>query len=165
MPQPTAKLYIFDADGTLRWTTIPGQPCPNRPGEWRLMPNVKEILRQMNWGPGGSLLGVASNQGGVALGYLTKEMAYQLIEATLVEAIGFIPPGAIIDMCVCPPDARCACRKPNPGMLLHIMQIVHVAPEETLFIGDLEIDQEAARRAGVAFIWAHEFFHSPSVPH
>jgi D-glycero-D-manno-heptose 1,7-bisphosphate phosphatase len=162
MPQPTARLHIFDADGTLRWTTVPGQPCPNRPGEWRLMPNVKETLRNMHWGPGGSLLGVASNQGGVALGYLTQEMAYQLIEATLVEAIGFIPPRTMIEMCVCPPDAQCACRKPNPGMLLRIMRALEVGPEATLYIGDLEIDQEAAKRAGVAFMWAHEFFQWPS---
>jgi D-glycero-D-manno-heptose 1,7-bisphosphate phosphatase len=159
MRQPTARLYIFDADGTLRWTTVPGQPCPNRPGEWKLMPNVKEILSHMNWGPLGLLLGVASNQGGVALGYLTKAMAYQLIEATLVEAIGFVPPGTIIAMCVCPPEAHCECRKPNPGMLLRIMQILDVDPQETLYIGDLAIDREAARRAGVAFMWAHEFFH------
>jgi D-glycero-D-manno-heptose 1,7-bisphosphate phosphatase len=159
MRQPTAKLYIFDADGTLRWTTVPGQPCPNRPGEWRLMPNVKETLRSIHWGPGGPFLGVASNQGGVALGYLTKEMAYQLIEATLVEAIGGVPPHTVIEMCVCPPDVYCECRKPNPGMLLRIMQTLGVDPKETLFIGDLEIDREAARRASVAFMWACEFFH------
>jgi D-glycero-D-manno-heptose 1,7-bisphosphate phosphatase len=123
------------------------------------MPNVKEILSHMKWGPLGLLLGVASNQGGVALGYLTKAMAYQLIEATLVEAIGFVPPGTIIAMCVCPPEAHCECRKPNPGMLLRIMQTLDVDPQETLYIGDLAIDREAARRAGVAFMWAHEFFH------
>jgi D-glycero-D-manno-heptose 1,7-bisphosphate phosphatase len=159
MRQPTAKLYIFDADGTLRWTTVPGQPCPNRPGEWRLMPNVKEILRRIHWGPGGSFLGVASNQGGVALGYLTEEMAYQLIEAALVEAIGYVPPRTVIDMCICHPDVHCESRKPNPGMLLRIMQTLDVGPEETLFVGDLEVDREAARRAGTAFMWASEFFH------
>jgi HAD superfamily hydrolase (TIGR01549 family) len=51
--------------------------------------------------------------------------------------------------------------KPNPGMLLRIMQALEVGPEATLYIGDLEIDQEAARRAGVAFMWAHEFFQWP----
>jgi D-glycero-D-manno-heptose 1,7-bisphosphate phosphatase len=158
MRQPTAKLYIFDADGTLRWTTVSGQPCPNRPGEWRLMPNVREILSTIPWGLGGPFLGVASNQGGVALGYLTKEMAYQLIEATLVAAIGGVPPQTIIEMCVCPPDVYCECRKPNPGMLLRIMHTLDIDPQETLFIGDLEIDREAARRAGVAFMWACEFF-------
>jgi D-glycero-D-manno-heptose 1,7-bisphosphate phosphatase len=154
----TVKLYVFDADGTLRWTTVPGQPCPNRPGEWRLMPNVKATLRAINWGPDGPLLGVASNQGGVALGYLTREMAYQLIEDTLIESIGFLPPRTVIEMCVCPPQADCECRKPNPGMLFRIMRRLEVSPGETLFVGDLGIDRESARRAGVAFMWAHEFF-------
>jgi phosphoglycolate phosphatase-like HAD superfamily hydrolase len=29
---------------------------------------------------------------------------------------------------------------------------------ETLFVGDSPVDAEAARRAGVAFTWAHDFF-------
>lgn len=33
----TKKLIIFDADGTLRRCTVPGQPCPNKDGEWELM--------------------------------------------------------------------------------------------------------------------------------
>jgi phosphoglycolate phosphatase-like HAD superfamily hydrolase len=32
------------------------------------------------------------------------------------------------------------------------------APGETLFVGDTEIDREAARRAGVSFVWAWDFF-------
>ena len=128
----TAKLYIFDVDGTLRWTTIPGQPCPNRPGEWELMPNVKETLRRIDWGPSGAYLGVASNQGGVAVGYLTRAMAYQLIEETIRAAIGFIPDHTAIEMCVCPPRARCACRKPEPGMLLRIMERFGVPADQAV---------------------------------
>lgn len=152
------KLFIFDADGTLRWTTVPGQPCPNRPDQWRLMPNVKEILRRINWGQGGPMLGVASNQGGVAFGHLTEQMAYQLIKDMIVEAIGFLPPNTAIEMCVCPPEIDCNCRKPKPGMLFRIMSRFGIAPENTLFVGDIERDRESARRAGVRFMWAKDFF-------
>ena len=61
------KLYIFDADGTLRRTTVEGLPCPNKPGDWELMPGVRgrlaEIARAASGG--GVHFGVASNQGGV----------------------------------------------------------------------------------------------------
>jgi len=30
------KLVIFDADGTLRRCTVPGQPCPNTPNDLTL---------------------------------------------------------------------------------------------------------------------------------
>lgn len=40
----TKKLIIFDADGTLRRCTVPGQPCPNKADEWELMPGAKERL-------------------------------------------------------------------------------------------------------------------------
>jgi D-glycero-D-manno-heptose 1,7-bisphosphate phosphatase len=152
------RVLIFDADGTLRWTTVPGQPCPNAPGEWQLMPGVRERLRRLDWGPRGHRLGVASNQNGVALGYVTRDVARRLLRDTVEAAIGFVPAGAAIEMCVCSPRRPCPCRKPEPGMLREILRRFDAGPAEALFVGDLEIDREAARRAGVAFEWAHEFF-------
>ena len=149
---------MFDADGTLRWTVVPGQPCPNAPGEWRLLPGVRRRLRALDWGPGGHRLGIASNQNGVALGYLGEEVARALLVDTVAAALGFVPADAAIEMCTCPPRGDCACRKPEPGMLLRILQRFGLPAAEALFVGDLEIDREAARRAGVAFEWAHDFF-------
>ncbi len=152
------RLYIFDADGTLRWTTIPGQPCPNGPGEWQLMPGVRQKLRLIQWGLHDARLGIASNQGGVAAGFMTREVAVQLMVDMLVDAIGYIPPGTNIQLCTCSAAVDCLCRKPQPGMLLNIMEHFGTAPEDTLYVGDLEIDREAARRAGVPFRWAADFF-------
>jgi phosphoglycolate phosphatase-like HAD superfamily hydrolase len=42
--------------------------------------------------------------------------------------------------------------------LLRLLEHYAVAPEEALFVGDLESDEEAARRAGVAFMRAEQFF-------
>jgi D-glycero-D-manno-heptose 1,7-bisphosphate phosphatase len=154
----TRRLLIFDADGTLRWTTVPGQPCPNQPGEWRLFPGVRESLRALDWGPAGHKLGIASNQNGVALGYTSASVARRLLRDTVQEALGFVPEDSAIEMCTCHPARRCPCRKPEPGMLLSILRHFRLPPAEALFVGDLEIDREAARRAGVAFEWAHAFF-------
>ena len=151
-------LLIFDADGTLRWTVIPGQPSPIAPGEWRLMPGVAERLRGLDWGPRGHKLGIASNQDGVALGHLTASMARRLLRETVEEALGFVPEDAAIEMCTCTPDRHCPRHKPEPGMLCSILARFGLSPDQALFVGDLPIDREAAHRAGVPFAWAREFF-------
>jgi len=73
-------------------------------------------------------------------------------------AIGFVPPDAAIEMCVCHPREPCPCHKPAPGMLLGILRRFQASPAEALFVGDLEIDRQAAGRAGIAFEWAGSFF-------
>ncbi len=150
-------LYVFDADGTLRWTRVPGQRWPLHPEEWELMPNVAEVLRALPWGPG-LRLGVASNQHGVGLGQLSTRLAHRMIADTLVRAIGYLPDGCCIQMCTCHPGQDCGCRKPHPTMLRAIMRRFAVPAERTVFVGDQEIDREAARRAGTRFVWAAEFF-------
>lgn len=152
------RVLIFDADGTLRWTTVPGQPSPKAPHEWQLMPGVRERLSALEWGPRGHRLGIASNQDGVPLGDLPREMAARLLHDTVAAAIGFVPPDAAIEMCVCDPREPCPCRKPAPGMLLSILRRFHASPAEALYVGDLEIDRQAAGRAGIPFEWAGSFF-------
>jgi D-glycero-D-manno-heptose 1,7-bisphosphate phosphatase len=154
-------LLLFDADGTLRWTTVEGQGYPRAPHEWRLMPNVRETLARFDWRPGGTRLGVASNQNGVAAGHLSEQMARRLLHDTVRAAIGFVPEDAAIEMCACPLSARCRCRKPEPGLLVRILHRAGVSADQALFVGDLDIDREAARRAGVPFAWAWDFFGWP----
>ena len=159
---PPIKLYVFDADGTLRRSTVPGQPCPNGPGDWELIPGVRERLAQIAWGPGGARFGVASNQGGVGLGYLTHGAARRLLVDMVREAFGVDdPPPGTIELCPHAPHRNCPCRKPKPEMLLRLMRRFRADGDETLFVGDMDKDEEAARRAGARFAWAHEFFGRP----
>ena len=156
------RLYIFDADGTLRRTTVEGLPCPNRPGEWELIPGVSERLSQIDWGEGGARFGVASNQGGVGLGYLSLAAARRLLEELVVEAFGVpVPPPGSIELCPHAPHLGCPCRKPQPLMLKRLMRRFGAEPRETLFVGDMDKDEGAARAAGTRFMWAHEFFDRP----
>lgn len=160
----TFKLYVFDADGTLRRSTVPGRPCPNGPGDWELIPGVRERLAEITWGPGGASFGVATNQGGVGLGYLTYATARALLEEMVAQALGVAPPPGAIEICPHAPHWNCPCRKPKPEMLLRLMRRFRAAPEETLFVGDMERDEEAARRAGTHFTWARDFFGWPEQP-
>ncbi len=151
------RLYIFDADGTLRRTTVEGLPCPNRPGEWELIPGVRERLAGIDWGE--ARFGVASNQGGVGVGYLSLAAARRLLEDMVVEAFGVSePPPGSVELCPHAPHLGCPCRKPKPLMLERLMRRFGAEPRETLFVGDMDRDEGAARAAGTRFMWAHEFF-------
>lgn len=155
---PRVKLYIFDADGTLRWTDRPGAKYPLHAGEWRLMPGVAEKLRAIPFSAQGPWLGIASNQNGVAAGELSEETARQLMTDMLRQALGTLPPCLRIEMCICDETRACTCRKPAPGLLLRLLAHFGVGAEDTLFVGDLASDAEAARRVGMPFAYAAEFF-------
>ena len=158
MDERPVKLYVFDADGTLRRTTVPGLSCPNGPGDWELIPGVRERLSRIEWGESGARFGVATNQGGVGLGYLTLATARRLLVEMVVEAFGVSPPRGSIEICPHAPHLNCSCRKPNPEMLLRLMRRFRASPDQTLYVGDMDRDREAARRACARFMWAHEFF-------
>jgi len=150
------RLIIFDADGTLRRCTVPGQKCPNADDQWELLPNVKEKFSEID--REFAAFGIASNQAGVHYGYLSERMAYRLLEDMMIEITGCVPPPGTIQMCTHSPTVGCACRKPRPLMLQRIMRMLEFSPACTLFIGDMEIDERAAGNAGCGFLWAHEFF-------
>jgi D-glycero-D-manno-heptose 1,7-bisphosphate phosphatase len=159
-PLPYAALF-FDADGTLRRCTIPGQPCPNKPGEYELLPKVEATLALYDWGATGC--SIISNQAGIALGYLCETTARFLLQETLALATDCpIGPGQVL-LCPHALTAGCACRKPAPGMLIkaetwwYSRGLLH-GPGQCLFVGDMDSDREAAERAGIVFCWAKDFF-------
>ncbi len=152
------RLIIFDADDTLRRTTIPGQPCPHAPGEWKLLPGVTERLRALYAGNDGLALGVASNQDHVGYGIISGQAACDLLRAMVDAALGSVSPPTAVTFCPHPVEARCNCRKPGPGMLLRLMEHFGTEPHRTLMVGNGRDDQKAAARAGVRFMWANTFF-------
>jgi D-glycero-D-manno-heptose 1,7-bisphosphate phosphatase len=153
------KLFIFDADDTLRRTIAPGKPCPHRPNEWVLMPRVDEVLRGVPWGSAaGPYLGIASNQDQVAYGHLTLAMARTLLRDLARAAANHVPPDDALQLCPHALEHECDCRKPKPGMLLAVMRHYGVTPEDTLFVGNHEVDRESADRAATHFSWSADFF-------
>lgn len=155
MKSETTKLVIFDADGTLRRCTVPGQPCPNKDGEWELMPGVKERLANT----AAARFAVVSNQGGVGLGHMAEDTAVRLL-TEMCDAAFPRGKGKLVHLLWCPhaPKAGCRCRKPSPLLLYQAMIEADALPSETMYIGDMESDREAAQRAGVPFAWAWQFF-------
>jgi histidinol-phosphate phosphatase family protein len=159
-------LCVFDADGTIRETTIPGQWYPKAPDEWRLRDGVKERLAAIDWNKVG--FGVASNQGGVFKGELSEAMARKLLVDMVREAMpewavgeaAFRPHMSTGFLQLCPHDTRgvCSCRKPMPGMLTRIMAWYDVNPCRTLFVGNADTDRKAAENAGCMYLDEADFF-------
>jgi D-glycero-D-manno-heptose 1,7-bisphosphate phosphatase len=152
------RLVIFDADDTLRRTLIPGQPCPCAPDEWELLPGVRERLALVDWRRSDLLVGIASNQDWVGYGRVTQSMSERLLRDAIVSATSGQIREPLVRLCPHVPEAQCRCRKPEPGMLLDLMRDAGATPNETLYVGNAEVDAEAARRAGVRFRWAAEVF-------
>ncbi len=164
------KLIIFDIDGTL--TEIkpeilarkPRMVSPDNLGEQQPRPGVVEKLAELK--ESGVSIALATNRGGVAWGFTTLEETEALAREA-AELCG-IPD---VQIYICPFHAKARgpkavaeyaidheCRKPNPGMLLEAMKDTNVTPDETVFVGDFETDEQAAENAGVRFCWAEEFF-------
>jgi len=123
------------------------------------MPGVRATLSSLPWGStGGPYLGIASNQDQVAYGHLTLDMARRLLRDLACSAAGFAPPEAALQLCPHALEQECECRKPNPGMLRTIMEYYGVAPVDTLFVGNHEVDRLAASRAATGFSWSTDFF-------
>ena len=96
----------------------------------------------------GFLLGVATNQSGVARG-LVELAALEGIHALMRRALRQAG-GEFGSIRYCPhgPDSRCGCRKPAPGLLLDVAADLGVRIDECVVIGDSLRDMQAALRAG-----------------
>lgn len=152
------KLIIFDADGTLRRCMVPGQPCPNRDGEWELFPDVKAKIEPLI---GRVTFGVATNQGGIAAGFLSYDDAVTLLWKMMEEIEPLttrVDHPWLLAVCAHAPNVGCDCRKPAPGLLHTICRGAGIDPKDALFVGDQTSDCLAAVNAGMPFQNASEFF-------
>lgn len=155
----TYKLHIFDVDGTLV-STKSGSTFRKSADDWQWLPGRLEKLKDLR--ENGVKLAIATNQGGVAFGYMKAQDIQDELSRMSEES------GIIRDRCyVCfnHPKAsvsylRCddTSRKPGPGMLLEAMNDAGVVPKDTLMVGDRPEDEQAAFSACVDFIHADEYF-------
>jgi len=62
---------------------------------------------------------------------------------------------------ICPHDDsdKCQCRKPRGGMITELAELYGVDLKASTMVGDQEVDERAARAAGVGnFVYAKDFF-------
>lgn len=146
---------FIDRDGTL----VEPRHYPTRAEELRLFDGIAPELRRLR--ALGMRLVVITNQSGIAHGYLTEaDLArmHSYLRVALA-ALGVCldgiyhcphhPDGAIADLAV-----RCACRKPEPGMLLRAAAELGLDLGRSWFLGDILDDVEAGNRAGCRTVLA-----------
>lgn len=89
---------------------------------------------------------VVTNQGGIEVGTLTEEELEKIHEKLIKEVE---PYGEIREIVYCPfYDRNASCRKPNPTMLLELIEKYNINAKESWMIGDRDTDVEAGIKAG-----------------
>lgn len=153
--RPTSRKAIFlDRDGTLNKNThylIEFE-------DFELLPGVAQALRiiqELDF-----RLFVVSNQSGVARGFFPLEAveALHLKIQTHLGTLGI----RLEDLVFCPhhPQGKvdrftlvCACRKPEPGMLLYLASKYELDLAECIMVGDNEFDALTGINAGAQGVW------------
>ena len=139
------KAVLLDRDGVIN---ADHEGYVTSWSQFRLRPGTLEGLRQLT--AAGYRLAVVINQAVVGRG-LASAAEVEELNARMVSALA--EGGARIDAVLyCPhaPEEGCACRKPQPGLLIEAGRRLGVAPADTCVIGDWVDDITAARAAGCA---------------
>ena len=137
------KLVILDRDGTINHDS---DEYIKSPAEWRPIKGSLEAIGRLV--QAGYRVVVATNQSGIARGLFdTKTLfaIHDLLQRSVAQAGGRVD---AFFFCPHAADAGCACRKPQPGMLIEVARRFNVPLEDTYMVGDAQRDVEAAAAAG-----------------
>jgi len=145
------RLIIFDLDGTL--TSLRLSPVHDAP--FILLPNVEAKLALS---ASQAILALATNQ--VTGRFRGRPYTYAVIKDRLDALTGLLPmiPRSLMRI----GRPRTANWKPNPGLLLGLLQDTATDGQDALFVGDSESDRQAADNAGIGFAWAWDYFDWPN---
>lgn len=130
----------------------------NTPEDLILFPDAGQAIKRLN--DAGYKVFVVTNQGGVGLGHMKEENLHLIHEKMERE---LERDGAILDeiaYCAHKPHARCACRKPEPKMILDLAEKYDVDLSRSYMVGDRDTDVIAGQKAGVKTI----FIGDPHAP-
>ncbi len=132
------RAVLFDRDGTL----VVDVPYNGDPELVEPMPGARAAVTTLR--DAGVLVGVVTNQSGIARGLITRQQA-DAVNARIDAELG-----PFDDWRVCPHGAEdgCRCRKPRPGMVLDAADALGLAPRDVAVIGDIAADIGAAAAAG-----------------
>jgi D-glycero-D-manno-heptose 1,7-bisphosphate phosphatase len=137
------KLVVLDRDGTINHDS---EHHIRSLEEWRPIKGSIEAIARLT--QAGYRIVVATNQSGIARGYFTTRTLFEIHDA--LQRAAAQAGGRIDAFFFCPhaADSACACRKPQPGMLVEAARRFNIAPEDVYMVGDALRDVEAAAAAG-----------------
>ena len=137
------KLVILDRDGVIN---LDSDQYIKSPEEWKPIAGSLEAIARFT--QAGFRVVVATNQSGLGRG-LFDMATLNAMHDKMHKAVNQLG-GRIDAVFFCPhaQDAGCACRKPQPGMLLEIAERFNVSLAGVPAIGDSLRDLQAASAAG-----------------
>jgi len=146
---PGSRRAVFlDRDGVINRAVVrDGRPYPPASvDDVELLPGVDAALRRLK--AAGYLLIVVTNQPDVARGLQSRD-AVEAIHARLASVL----PIDAFRVCYHDDQDACACRKPQPGLILDAAREYDVDLGASAMVGDRWRDIEAGRLAGCASIF------------
>jgi D-glycero-D-manno-heptose 1,7-bisphosphate phosphatase len=137
------KLVVLDRDGVIN---LDSDQYIKSPEEWTPIPGSLEAIARLT--QAGFRVVVATNQAGLGRG-LFDMATLNAMHDKMHKAVNQLG-GRIDAVFFCPhtQDAGCACRKPQPGMLLEIAERFKLPLAGVAAIGDSLRDLQAASAAG-----------------
>ena len=164
------KLLLCDLDGTLRRSRT-GERFFKNPQDQALLPNVKQRLD--DYASTGWVIHGITNQGGVEKGYKTYDTCVEEQEFFLTlyplksvlfcpdysgnECTEVFPDGTLSSPSITHHELCGTFRKPGAGMLRYLLLQHQAHPSDCLMVGDRPEDCQAAKLAGVPFMWAGDW--------
>lgn len=139
------KALFLDRDGTINID----KGYIFKKEDFEFQPGIFDLIQK--YVQNGFLIFVITNQSGIARGMYTENQ-YEKLTKWMVNK--FLEQKITIEKVYhCPhhPDinGECACRKPNPGMIIEAYNEYNINPEQSVLIGDSERDLLAGNRAGI----------------
>ena len=141
-PAARPEAVLFDRDGTL----VVDVPYNGDPDAVVPAKGAERALARLR--SAGVPTAVITNQSGVARGLLSEDQV-EAVNRRIEELLGPLGPWLV---CTHGPDDGCACRKPEPGLVLQAAAALGVEPGRVAVVGDIGADVEAARAAGARAI-------------
>jgi D-glycero-D-manno-heptose 1,7-bisphosphate phosphatase len=142
------RAVFLDRDGVLTRALVRDGKAyaPVTPAEMEIDPDAPAALARLK--AAGFLLVVITNQPDVARG-ITRRQDVETMHATLLAAL----PLDAFFVCYHDNADACACRKPQPGMLLQAAIAHAIDLAQSFMIGDRWRDIDAGASAGCRTIW------------
>jgi D-glycero-D-manno-heptose 1,7-bisphosphate phosphatase len=139
------RAVFLDRDGVIN-EKVTEDGYLTRWAQVKFMPGAAEAVQRMR--DAGFLLILVTNQRAVAKG-LISEVGLEFLHLRMWQEL-FRGDRGFDAVYYCPheTDPPCACRKPEPGMLLTAAQHCGIDLEASWMVGDSESDMQAGRSAG-----------------
>ncbi len=142
LPAKVSPAVFLDRDGTISEEV----EYLHEPEKFKFLPNAARGIKKMQ--DMGYKIVIVTNQGGIGLGYFSKEDFYRVNRKMLK---GFSSADVTISKIYFCPHSKsegCNCRKPNIALINRACSDLNLDVSRSFMIGDKTSDIEAGKRAG-----------------